>query len=225
MQLIAVKGSDNHLTWKCPEDNIWCCNTGDAGPYEGRVNRTNTTCCTIEDLKFTALNPVVFATASFYGSMFPVGTMLPSSRAVSNATSSTISATTTPSTSAISITPSTSASAVAATGTSTLAIGLGAGIGSFAAIALGIGSFLLYRRRKRTPESPRSTTPAKELSDLGLVEVSSRDVAEMTTMEYRTELTSPVSPVELWTPTERAELPGDEKGRRVIGEFYGHPKP
>ncbi|KAF2819005.1 hypothetical protein CC86DRAFT_149762 [Ophiobolus disseminans] len=223
---LAGSGIDNKLTWKCPQDNIWCCNTGDSGPYEGRVNRTNTTCCTITDLLFTAKNPEVFATASIFGSMYSIPTLV-SSTAFRNVTSQT-TATNTPSTSptAANALESTTA-APSSSGPSTLAIGLGAGLGSFAAIALGIGSFLIWRRRKRTTESPRSATPAKELSDHGLAEASSQDRAEMTGMEYRRELTSPVSPVELWSPTspvERSELPSDEKGRLVVSEADGRVK-
>lgn len=49
----------------------------------------------------------------------------------------------------------------------------------------------------------------------------------MTAMEYRREFTSPVSPVELWSPTspvERSELPSEEKGRLVVGEVDGDAK-
>jgi hypothetical protein len=106
---------------------------------------------------------------------------------------------------------------------SPLAIGLGAGLGSVAAIALGLGSFLVWRRRKRSIVSPRSETPAKELSDHGPVEGDDQTLAEMRAQEHMVELTSPVSLVELWTPTDRTrvELPGEEKGRTVIGEVHG----
>tara|TARA_R110002003_G_scaffold121_43_gene10992 strand:- start:13302 stop:13619 length:318 start_codon:yes stop_codon:yes gene_type:complete len=104
---------------------------------------------------------------------------------------------------------------------------------------LGIGSFCLCRRRKRSTDRSRSVTPAKELSDHGLTEASSAERAEMTGMEHRTELTSPVSPVELWSPTEphtlelpvgekeqigTREMPAEEKGRLVVAELDNQPR-
>lgn len=219
---LTSPGIDNKLTWKCPENGTWCCNTGDSGPYENRVNRTNTTCCSIPDLLFTALNPEIFATASIYGSMFPVPTLI-SSTALRNATATT-SATTNPS--AVNALNSASVTPAPSPGYSALKIGLGAGLGSFAAITLGLGSFLVWRRRKRNSELPRSATPAKELSDQDVAEASSRNRAELTGMDYRRELTSPVSPVELWSPTspvERSELSTEQKGRLIVGEVDGRP--
>jgi hypothetical protein len=61
----------------------------------------------------------------------------------------------------------------------------------------------------------------------------------MTGMEHRTELTSPVSPVELWSPTEphtlelpvgekervgTREMPAEEKGRLVVAELDNQPR-
>ncbi|KAH7088111.1 hypothetical protein FB567DRAFT_548206 [Paraphoma chrysanthemicola] len=228
-----TQGQDLKLTWKCHEEDIWCCNTGEPMSQESRTNRSNTTCCTMENLLFKAAAPKVYATASFFGSAFSIGTLFPSSTPVSNATGSAGFATT----------PTTSSSGVpapASSNPSTLAIGLGAGLGSAAAIALGIASFCLWRRRKRNKVTPRSSTTAKELSDQGLTEVSDAERAEMVAAERRTELTSPVSPAELWSPSDaqRLELPvgekgalgtrelsaGEEKGRLVIAELDGRPR-
>jgi hypothetical protein len=163
----------------------------------------------------------VFGTAKLYTSKLPVSTLQPVPSGASNATFSPSSAMITSATSTF--TANSSAAGGSENRASPLAIGLGAGLGSVAAIALGLGSFLVWRRRKRNIESPRSETPAKELSDHGPVEGDDRTVAEMRAGGHRVELTSPVSPVELWTPTNRtrAELPGEEKGRTVVGEVHG----
>ncbi|KAH7077576.1 hypothetical protein BKA63DRAFT_268128 [Paraphoma chrysanthemicola] len=230
-----TKAMDLKLTWQCPEENTWCCNTGEPMSQESRTNRSNTTCCTMENLLFKAGPPEVYTIAAFFGSAFSIGTLFPSSTPVSNATGSAGFASTPTSSLAGSSVP-----APASSSPSTLAIGLGAGLGSAAAIALGIVSFCLWRRRKRNIDSTRSSTPAKELSDHGLTEVSDAERAEMIAAEHRTELTSPVSPAELWSPSDaqRLELPvdekgalgtrelpaGEEKGRRVIAELDGQPR-
>ncbi|KAH8726582.1 hypothetical protein GQ44DRAFT_758549 [Phaeosphaeriaceae sp. PMI808] len=201
------------------DDELWCCQTGPIPPYEDRVNRTNTSCCSIKSLQFKAANPTVFTTASLYGSVFSIATLLPSS--ISNRSS--VITTPSPSNSLPITSSSSSAPAVPAAGTPTLAIGLGAGIGSFAAILLGIGSFCLWRRRKTVSGTPKSTTPANELSENSLAEVPNQDIAEMTGREYRAQpVTSPVSPVELWTPVERVELDSDVKSQPAVAELYNH---
>ncbi|KAF2023859.1 hypothetical protein EK21DRAFT_94551 [Setomelanomma holmii] len=214
-----TKDQDLKLTWQCPEETTWCCSTGFPMSQEARTNRTNTTCCSMDNLLFKASPPVVFTTAAYFGSAFSIGTLFPSSSAAPNSSVPV----------SFSVTPTSTRSTVPASPSSSpsnLAIGLGAGLGSVAAIALSIGSFCIWRRRKRRTYSPRGATPVKELSDTGMTEASSAERAEMTGMDCRRKLTSPVSPVELWSPAEpqRMELPTAEKEGRVVGEMPGEEK-
>jgi hypothetical protein len=197
---------------------MWCCNTGDIGPMAGRANRTNTTCCTISDLLFTALDPVVFTTASFYGSAFPVGTMVPSPISASDTASISPSTAAPLQTNAMSSTPSTAASKASVTGTSKLAIGLGVGIGALAAIALCFGFFCLRRKRTGHSSLHRRTIATKDVHDISLVETSNRNVAEMRAIEPRTELTCSAPPAEMWAPVQTAELEGEVERRSDIAD-------
>jgi hypothetical protein len=224
--MLTCIGIDGKLTWKCYEDSLWCCNTGDSGPQENRINRTNTTCCTISDLHFQAPNPAVFTIAAWYGSAYPSPT-LPAIRNGTNQTASAITPTASASTPTASLNSATASTTAAASGPSPTAIGLGAGLGSFAAIALGIGSFVIWRRRRSSQERPSSPALAKKLSEHGVAEANGQHCAEMTGMDYRRELGSPVSPVELWSPTSPmvpSELPTEEKGRLVVNEADGRPR-
>lgn len=215
--------SDTHLTWKCHEDKIWCCNTGFVQPFESRANRSNTTCCSDTALLFTAENPEVFTTASPLNSMFSIGTIMPGSTASSNMTASSASVTATSASAGLS--SATAGVAAPSSGTSTLAIGLGAGIGSAAAIGLGILTFsLLRRRRTKSSDAPGSESVAEELGSEDVVEGHNEHIVEMTAQDHKAELASPDSPVELWSPVVSAELPCEEKGRCAVNELDSTPK-
>lgn len=232
--LIALTDSDTHLTWKCIPDKLWCCNTGPVAPFEDRANNTNLTCCTGNDrLLFTAENPTVFATASPYNTAFSIGTSLATSTPIANMTVSSASAISTSvptslsSAASVSAAPNSATSGVAApsTRTSTLAVGLGAGFGSAAAIALGIITFcLLRRRKKRNAAAPISDAPAEELGSECVVEGNNEYINEMTVQDQKAELASPDSPFELWSPIVSAELPCKEKGQCDVNELDGTTK-
>lgn len=80
---------------------------------------------------------------------------------------------------------------------------------------------VLRRRKRRDAKSSGIETTAEELGSESVVEGHNDHIAEMTTKVNKTELASPVSPVELWSPVVRAELPCEEKGRLNVNELDG----
>ncbi|KAH7400633.1 hypothetical protein DE146DRAFT_468009 [Phaeosphaeria sp. MPI-PUGE-AT-0046c] len=155
--------------------------------------------------------------------MFSIGTIMPAPTTLSNMTVSSASATSNSISAGLSSPTSVTSDIPApSSGTSTLAIGLGAGLGSAAAIALGIITFcLLRRRKKRDAGSTGNEATAEELGSESVVEGNNEHIAEMNMQDNKAELASPESPVEIWSPVVRAELPCEEKGRSNVNELDG----
>ncbi|KAH7076676.1 hypothetical protein BKA63DRAFT_602435 [Paraphoma chrysanthemicola] len=199
-----VNNRNNHLIFKCPEPEKWCCDTGEPAPPEDRVNRTNTTCCNISDLVFTAPEPAVYTTAAYSGLAFTVKTLttvsLPTVSFISNATG-------TPAPSA----SGTGLAAAPSSSTPSLAIGLGTGLGGGAVIALGLGWFFLRRRRKTMSESPEIEVATEEPP-----EMTGQDIAE-TSGKERFEIQGKDPPVEVIGDVYRAELPATTDRAEVRG--------
>ncbi|KAH7377262.1 hypothetical protein BKA66DRAFT_467787, partial [Pyrenochaeta sp. MPI-SDFR-AT-0127] len=149
-----VNSGNNHLMFQCPQPETWCCNTGAPAPAEDRINRTNTTCCSISELLFKAPEPTVYTVALYSGTPFSVGTLTRATTASLNSTtvptvSSTASSVSSASSVSVSSTRGASAPPAPQSTSPSLAIGLGTGLGAFALLALAGGSFFIWRRRKR----------------------------------------------------------------------------
>ncbi|KAH8733087.1 hypothetical protein GQ44DRAFT_19737 [Phaeosphaeriaceae sp. PMI808] len=193
---------NNHLIFQCPEPDTWCCNTGAAAPVEDRVNRSNTTCCSITDLVFKAPAPVVYTTALYSGTPFPIVTL--ATRSTLRSSNSTALST------ALSTTRSVNTGATEASSTSqstppSLAVGVGAGLGGGAAIALAVG-WVLWRRRKRenkTPSTELTSNDRAEMTDQNIVETSGKTRFEIQDKDPPAELMGDFSRAELPSPTAR----------------------
>ncbi|PVI01836.1 hypothetical protein DM02DRAFT_333850 [Periconia macrospinosa] len=64
-----------YLVWKCQESEKWCCNGGAVAPLDQRIHRSNTSCCSVNDLVFPAPEPVVYATAAPHSTAFTRSTI------------------------------------------------------------------------------------------------------------------------------------------------------
>ncbi|KAF2194900.1 hypothetical protein K469DRAFT_681296 [Zopfia rhizophila CBS 207.26] len=147
---------DTHLIWRCPQDETWCCNTGEPSPYQERLHRANTTCCSMNDLVFKAGDSVVYTTAARFS--FPISTI---------SVEATISASTTSSSALVSSAPptltespafiSSSTSNVSTSSSSSpgLAIGLGIGI-PVLLLLIGAVAFAFWRLGRRNTQESRA---------------------------------------------------------------------
>ncbi|KAF2028367.1 hypothetical protein EK21DRAFT_113998 [Setomelanomma holmii] len=149
------------LIFNCLKKDSWCCAyVGEKG-FAGwsRKAALNTTCCAIDDLKFSAVDPVVYATATA-----PVKlTVQPSSATPTTSAFSTISQQTSqvdlplseplPTETDTPVETSPPASTKSKSSSSALPIGLGVGI-SLGVVLLGVFALLWFRPRRRGVSSP-----------------------------------------------------------------------
>ena len=218
------------LIFNCLRPESWCCAyVGEKG-FKGWSSRAsiNTTCCAIDDLKFTAQDPIVYATATPpiklsvlpSSSAAPTSTFLSSISLVSTVTSELdIDSLPTSDSEGASAgdADSNAQDQQASTGLSSGAkIGLGVGIslGVLALAALAV-FFLLQRRRRRTTAASASAAAVEKdgphlLPSSASVKGSAPPYQETQmggTARYRYEAPSVVPVAELPASGEMAELP------------------
>ncbi|KAJ8118084.1 hypothetical protein OPT61_g856 [Boeremia exigua] len=194
---------NSSLIFNCLKTKSWCCGyRGGTIAEWPEQSQLNTTCCGIEDLAFTADDPIVFATATWsnqlYSTTSTIRTSLHSTILISTTTSP--SSEPNPTTTESSTRPSVSmndAPLTTQSGTeagisgdrpsNATRIGLGVGIPIGALLVLGLG-FFLWRRRRTSQQHYMSADPV-EMADTknahrmrpteGAVELSGHNVVEL----------------------------------------------
>jgi hypothetical protein len=155
-------------------------------------------------LVFKAPMPVIYTTALYSGTPFPIVTLLTKSLTLSSNSTSSPSISKAANTAIA--TSSASASVTPDPATPSLAIGLGTGLGGGAVIALGVGWFFLWRRRKREDKTaktePTSDKPP-EMMDQSVAEKSGKERFEIQDQDPPTEVVGDMYRAELPASTER----------------------
>lgn len=196
----------------CLKPESWCCAYvgGSLQDWKSQAD-INTTCCGIDDLKFEAADPIVYATATNPIKLSTASTSTSSTSTLLSTISLPLSATTTQTDqSSVTTTSDIAQSSSASGGMSTGAkVGLGVGIPVGVIGLAAIGAFFWLRRRRGAtiPEHPPQVVASSAHGNGEVPPYHETAMKQQESTIYRHEAPSPQIAHELPAAVEPTELP------------------